>query len=146
MAFPNQEPGFVPNKRGVTKEDRELILSQFREFMMKGHSAHFFSEVSPPVMRRLRAQHSDFRDGYERIIREANAKMEERLIRKMDDDGQPINLKAWELLTRNRKGFRPEPEEQKQPEALRIEIDMIDSREKAEDARDRDNSITGDVQ
>jgi len=141
--YPNQT--VANNKRGVTKEDRELILSQFREFMMKGHSAHFFSEVSQPVMRRLRAQHSDFHDGYERIIQEANAKMEERLIRKMDDDGQPINLKAWELLTRNRKGFRPEPEPEEQ-KAVRIEIDMIDSREKAEDAISRDNSLAGEIE
>ncbi len=133
--FANQADDFAPNKAGTTVEERTLILEAFEGHMMGGYSARFFPMHSHQTLARLQDEFPDFKQSYNAIIRKANMNMETILIEKMKDDEKPTNLRAFELLTRNRKGFRAEPEPEKDNTPVKIEIVGITNREEANEYR-----------
>ena len=145
--FANQAEDFAPNKVGTTAEERKVILEAYREHRMTGKSIQSFSMHAHQTLKRVAERHSDFSKSLEQIDRDANAHLENILISKMNDDDKPINLRAFELLTRNRKYWKPEPEEAKDIAPVRIEIVGITNREEADDFRQNEmNGSSTDIQ
>lgn len=128
--FANQtEP---TNIVGQTLEERDALLARYRTHRVENlRSATSFLDCAHITLMRVGERHPYFKDLMEKIDREAMEAMEGILVTKMRNDEEPTNLRAWELLTRNRIEFRPVVEEIK-PAVQRLEIAHIDSREMKE--------------
>lgn len=133
MPYKNQT--YQPTEVGRTPEEREVILVALYEHMMQGHSLRFFPMHSHQTLARLKNDYPDFKQRTEAIIREANMTLEAKLITKMNNDETPMNLRAFELLTRHRSGFKPEPEKVKDT-AQAIHVVMVNDRETADAIRE----------
>ena len=137
MAFANQAPDFTPNKAGQTKEQRDEILARYRVHIvdeMKS-KASFYPTFN--TMKRLAKDYPDFAEVKEQIELDGIAKWEELGV-KMTIEGNGSSS-MFGIMTRNKRGFRQEKEEDKDKEPIKIEIEMVKSRDEANNFRENNN-------